>query len=134
MKYFLDTNVIIDMLKGKHSCMLKHFENIYSTDIYVPAIVVAELEYGAAHSVNYEKNKSLYEKFISNFSIIPFDRKCILPYGKIRQDLNAAGTPIGGNDMLIAATVVANNGILVTHNVGEFSRIKGLSLEDWTEE
>ena len=53
---------------------------------------------------------------------------------KIRQDLNAAGTPIGGNDMLIAATVVANNGILVTHTVGEFSRIKGLSLEDWTEE
>ena len=134
MKYFLDTNVIIDMLKGKHSCMLRHFENIYSTDIYVPAIVVAELEYGAAHSVNYEKNKSLYEKFISNFSIIPFDRKCSLPYGKIRQDLNTAGTPIGGNDMLIAATVVANNGILVTHNVGEFSRIKGLSLEDWTEE
>ena len=82
MKYFLDTNVIIDMLKGKHSCMLRHFENIDSTDIYVPAIVVAELEYGAAHSVNYEKNKSLYEKFISNFSIIPFDRKCSLPYGK----------------------------------------------------
>ncbi len=114
--------------------MLKHFENIYSTDIYVPAIVVAELEYGAAHSVNYEKNKSLYEKFISNFSIIPFDRKCSLPYGKIRQNLNAVGTPIGGNDMLIAATVVANNGILVTHNVGEFARIKGLAIEDWTEE
>ena len=58
----------------------------------------------------------------------------VCPMEKIRQDLNAAGTPIGGNDMLIAATVVANNGILVTHNVGEFSRIKGLSLEDWTEE
>ncbi len=65
MKYFLDTNVIIDMLKGKYSCMLNHFENTFSTDIYVPSIVVAELEYGAAHSANYEKNKSLYEKFIS---------------------------------------------------------------------
>ena len=62
MKYFLDTNVIIDMLKGKHSCMLRHFENIYSTDIYVPAIVVAELEYGAAHSVNYEKAVCPMEK------------------------------------------------------------------------
>jgi Predicted nucleic acid-binding protein, contains PIN domain len=134
LKYFLDTNVIIDMLKGKYSCMLNHFENTFSTDIYVPSIVVAELEYGAAHSANYEKNKSLYEKFISNFSIIPFDRKCCQPYGQIRQTLNSTGNPISGNDMLIAATVVANNGILVTHNVGEFSRVKGLSIEDWTEE
>ena len=61
MKYFLDTNVIIDMLKGKHPCMFKHFEKTYSTDIRIPAIVVAELEYGAAHSADYEKNKSLYE-------------------------------------------------------------------------
>ena len=134
MKYFLDTNVIIDMLKGKHPCMFKHFEKTYSTDIRVPAIVVAELEYGAAHSTDYEKNKSLYERFISNFVIIPFGKKCSKPYGKIRQDLNTAGTPIGGNDMLIAATVIANDGILVTHNVGEFSRIEGLVIEDWTKD
>ena len=89
MKYFLDTNVIIDMLRGKHPCMFRHFENTYSTDIYVPSVVVAELEYGAAHSADYEKNKSLYERFISNFAIIPFDKKCCKPYGKIRQDLNA---------------------------------------------
>ena len=134
MKYFLDTNVIIDMLKGKHPCMFRHFENTYSTDIYVPSVVVAELEYGAAHSADYEKNKSLYERFISNFAIIPFDKKCCKPYGTIRQDLNAAGTPIGGNDMLIAATVIANGGVLVTHNVGEFSRINNLAVEDWAKE
>ena len=51
-----------------------------------------------------------------------------------KADLNTAGTPIGGNDMLIAATVIANDGILVTHNVGEFSRIEGLVIEDWTKD
>lgn len=62
--------------------MFKHFEKIYSTDIRVPAIVVAELEYGAAHSTDYEKNKSLYERFISNFVIIPFEKNVVSHMGK----------------------------------------------------
>ena len=131
MKYFLDTNVIIDALKDKTELLRSHFEKVNSTDIYIPSIVIAELEYGALHSNNYERNKSLYELFIKEFAVIPFDRQCCESYGRIRQKLSEKGLVIGSNDMLIAATSIRYSAVLVTHNVREFSRIDGLVVEDW---
>ncbi|MBP5158312.1 MAG: PIN domain-containing protein [Treponema sp.] len=67
-----------------------------------------------------------------DFEIVPFSGKEAEAYGLIRQQLSADGTPIGGNDMLIAATALANDATVVTHNVKEFSKVKGLRIEDWT--
>ncbi len=131
MKYFLDTNVIIDALKGKSKNIRSHFENINSDEIYISSIVAAELEYGAAHSHDYEKNKNLYESFIANFEIISFDFLCREAYGSLRQELSSKGFIIGSNDMLIAATALTYGAILVTHNTREFERIPNLVLEDW---
>lgn len=131
MKYFLDTNVIIDALKGKSENIKNHFKNINPDEIYISSIVAAELEYGAAHSHNYEENKRLYEKFIANFEIIPFDFLCRQAYGSVRQELTSKGVIIGSNDMLIAAVALTYGAVLVTHNIKEFSRIKNLVLEDW---
>lgn len=131
MKYFLDTNVIIDMLKGKSESIKRHFEQADFGDVFVPAIVTAELEYGAAHSKNYETNRRLYEDFVKNFEIIPFDFSCRKTYGKLRHELTSKGLAIGSNDMLIAATAMTYGATLVTHNVGEFARINGLLIEDW---
>ncbi|WP_040843148.1 type II toxin-antitoxin system tRNA(fMet)-specific endonuclease VapC [Treponema saccharophilum] len=132
MKYFLDTNVIIDAIKNKSPCLKHHFEETYTTDIFVSSVVVAELEFGAAHSNYYSRNKALYEQFIKDFTIVPFEKRYCESYGELRQYLTKSGQVIGWNDMLIAATAIANSGILVTHNTAEFERIPNIQLEDWT--
>ena len=132
MKYFLDTNVIADSIRGKKQRLFDYFSRISASDIYVSAIVVAELEFGAAHSNDYAKNKRLYEDFITDFTVVPFEKSHSVVYGEIRHYLTAKGTPIGLNDMLIAATAIANDAVLVTHNTDEFARIPNIRLQDWT--
>ena len=131
MKYFLDTNVIIDAIRNRTPSVRRHFEEIYASDIFISSIVAAELEFGAAHSKDYLANKMLYEQFIRDFTIIPFVKDYCAVYGRIRHELTRTGWSIGLNDLLIAATAISGNGILVTHNTGEFERIPGIILEDW---
>lgn len=132
MKYFLDTNIIIYALNGKYPAILSHFQKIPSMSIVIPSIVLAEIEYGARKSVDYDKTISLYNAFTSTFESEDFSSKAAIEYGMIRASLEKSGKVIGANDMLIAATVLAEGGTLVTHNTKEFSRINSLSIEDWT--
>ena len=132
MNYFLDTNIIIYAIKNTYPNLVKKFEETPSYNIVVPAIVKAELEYGASKSANYKKTIDLYNKFINIYNIISFTDKETIFYGNIRTELERKGTLIGANDMLIAATVLSHNGVLVTHNVKEFSRISNFKIEDWT--
>ena len=76
---------------------------------------------------------SLYNFFTESFKTVAFSDKAIEEYGNIRTQLESCGNTISANDLIIASTVKANEGILVTHNVKEFERIKGLKVEDWTE-
>lgn len=130
MKYFLDTNIIVYAVKGMFPEIRKHFEQIPATSIVIPSIVCAELEYDARRSKDYAKTKALYDAFLREFLIVPFDKTAAKAYGKIRHQLEEQGAPIGPNDLVIAAT--AMGGCLVTHDVREFSRIEGLRIEDWT--
>ena len=82
-------------------------------------------------SNNPQKALQIQKTFVDQFVSLPFDDRCALIYGRLRADLANAGTPIGSNDLLIAAIALANDLILVTHNVREFSRVRGLKLEDW---
>ena len=132
MKYFLDTNTIIYSIKGTYPSMIEHFKNIPMESIVIPNIVVAEIEFGAYKSSNYNKNIKKYNEFINHFNKIGFDENAARIYGQIRSSLDKQGTPIGPNDLIIASIVIAENGILVTHNLKEFSRIKNLRIEDWT--
>jgi len=133
MIYFLDTNICIYHLNQTSQNVLDKFDEIGNENIKIPAIVSAELYYGASKSVKREYNLKRYNEFISWFEIVPFSHDASLIYGEIRTELERSGKIIGWNDMLIAATVIAKNGILVTNNTREFSRINGLILEDWTE-
>jgi tRNA(fMet)-specific endonuclease VapC len=108
-------------------------EDLDVSDIKISSIVAAELIYGAYKSAKVEYNLSRFKKFLSLYEIIPFDGNTVNIYGEIRAELERKGKVISGNDMLIAATVLVNNGILVTNNTNEFSRIDNLILEDWTE-
>lgn len=97
-------------------------------------MVKSELFYGAMRSNNVEKTIVKQQQFLNLFVSLPFDDAAALIYGRIRADLTALGTPIGPNDLQIAAIAMANNLILVTHNTNEFSRVNGLLLEDWESE
>ncbi len=132
MKYILDTNIIIYALKSKYENLRDHFFSIPADHIYIPSIVMAELEYGAMNSYDYDKSILPIRAFTNAFEKIDFTQNCAKEYGILRKHLKDAGQPIGGNDMLIAATALAENAVLVTHNTQEFSRIPKLLLEDWT--
>ncbi|MBR6198718.1 MAG: DUF4411 family protein [Spirochaetales bacterium] len=129
--FCLDTNVIIDATSTKNRHILSHFIEVDPNEIVIPAIVVAELEYGARHSRDYQGNISIIRDFIAPYRIVPFYEREAVAYGKIRQQLTADGKIIGANDMLIAATALAHNATVVTHNIKEFSRVSGVDLIDW---
>lgn len=132
MIYFLDTNIISYFLKGMYPSIQYHFRNIPAQSIIIPEIVMAEIEYGSQRSVSYDSTIRKYKAFTDLFEKAPFNNEASYHYGIIRSTLEKNGQPIGPNDLMIAATVLANNGILVTHNVREFSRINNLIVEDWT--
>ena len=132
MRYFLDTNICVYLLNDRFHNIRENMDDFDISRIKIPSIVAVELVYGAYKSQKVEYNLSRYEKFLSAYEIIPFDRAAGNIYGEIRVSLERKGQVIGSNDMLIAATVLANGGILVTNNIKEFSRINNLPLEDWT--
>ena len=129
--FYLDSNVIIDVIRGKYPNLMSHFKKYATSEIAVPSIVVAELEFGASHSDNYVKRRNQYLEVIAPYKIIPFTQKEAVAYGKIREQLSKDGSLIGPNDMLIAETALANDVTLVTHNTDEFSRVKNLKITDW---
>lgn len=133
MKYFLDTNIISYIIKGKYPKIIEHLKKVPAQSIVIPSIVKTELEFGARKSGNYEKIIIPYMQFLEPFDIKDFDSDASYFYGLIRQDLTEKGTLVGPNDLLIASIVLANNGTLITHNTKEFSRIEDLRIEDWTE-
>ena len=133
MKYYLDTNIIIYAMKNKYPNIMHHLKNISSESIVIPSIVMAEIEYGARKSIDYEKTMALYHKFTDVFEVATMDKISIITYGEIRSSLESEGKIIGPNDLIIASIVLSNDGILVTHNTEEFKRIQGLAIDDWCE-
>lgn len=129
--YLLDTNVCIMYLKGRSLSINNHIDNLEAEKIAVCSVVKAELFYGSMRSNNPQKSVSVQKRFLEQFISLPFDDSCAEIYGKIRADLAKGGTPIGSNDIQIASIALANNLIIVTHNVSELSRVEGLQIEDW---
>ncbi|WP_454754390.1 PIN domain-containing protein [Cupriavidus necator] len=128
MKYLLDANAIIAMLKGERT-MLERLRAHLPTDFGLPSIVAHELYYGAYKSQRAAANLARIEAL--QFEVVPFDAEDAQHAGEIRAQLAAAGTPIGPYDVLIAGQARARNLILVTHNVREFARVARLNVEDW---
>ena len=132
MKVMLDTNICIYIIKRKPESVLKHFLDYRVGDVGISSITLAELRYGVAKSKYKEKNAKALEEFTIPLEIVSFDEASALAYGEIRSALEAAGSPIGAIDMMIAAHAISLGVQLVTNNTREFSRIPGLTLLDWT--
>jgi tRNA(fMet)-specific endonuclease VapC len=130
----LDTNSFIDHLRrGPASKVTAKLAATPPGDVFLCSVVLAELIYGAMHSgaAYHAANLALVAKLRQQFVSLPFDDRAAEEYGIIRERLAALGTPIGPNDLMIAAIALANGMTLVTHNTSEFSRVPGLVIEDW---
>ena len=129
--WLLDTNVCIQFLKGTNTLLLQRFTAVPRQDKYLCSVVAAELFYGACKSRRVLENMARFEQFVARFPMLDFDLTAARHFSKIRADLAHRGTPIGPYDLQIAAIALAHGCTLVTHNIAEFSRVKGLVLEDW---
>ena len=134
MMYFVDTNTCIYFMNGKYSSVKETFLSISPKNIKIPSVVKAELLLGAYKSQTKEQTVKKVNSFLKPFEIIPFTDDITEEYAEIRAELELSGKTIGSNDYFIAATARSKKGILVTHNVDEFSRINNLEIEDWVKE
>ena len=131
MKYLLDTNVCINILKGKSEKIKKKISTLSNGNIVIPSIVRFELYYGAFKSFKKNKTMTILNEFLDIFQDIVFDSDCAKLCGELRANLESKGTPIGPYDLIIASITLFHNFMLVTHNTKEFSRIEKLQIEDW---
>ena len=129
--YYIDRNTYIYFDKNASSSLTTKLLSTSTTNIKIPATVAAELRLGCEKSAKREYNSQRLERFLSLYDVVPFDNDCSKVYAKIRAALELSGKIIGANDLIIAATVLCNNGTLITRNINEFSRISGLKFEDW---
>lgn len=132
MRYMLDTNICIHLIRHKPPEVLARFAALSVGDVSVSAITLAELWHGVSKSQYHERNQEALEGFLIPLIVAPFDYDAAVAYGIVRAALERQGTPIGALDTLIAAHALSLDVTLVSNNVREFSRVPGLSVVDWT--
>jgi len=134
VNYLLDTNAVIALLKNQPPGMRSRLRRVMSrgASIFVSSVVLYELWYGVARSGHRSENTERLRVFLSgDVSVVPFDEEDAVAAGDLRAELEAAGTPIGPYDLLIAAQALRIGATLVTSNVSEFARVPGLAWQDW---
>ena len=134
MKWMLDTNICIALIKQQPSQLLRNLNARKVGDVGISSITLTELEFGVAKNVQQEKNKAALEEFVIPLEIAPFDVAAAQFYGVVRTSLETRGTPIGSLDTLIAGHALSLGITLVTNNTKEFRRVPGLTLENWLNE
>ena len=135
MKYLFDTNICIYLINNKYDYLISKIVETGIEEIAVSTITIAELEYGIAKSktLHKEENRIALMEFLLPFKILSFEQTNAYEYGVIRSELQLQGKVIGNMDILIGAQAISNDLILVTNNVKEFKRIKGIKIENWIE-
>ena len=130
LKYLLDTNIVIYVIKQRPLQVLEVF-NKHHGRMAISSITLAELAHGAEKSTDISRNTAVVEDFVSRLTVLPYDDKAAWQYGNIRAALEKLGQPIGINDLHIAAQARSNGLTLITNNMREFERVPGLLLENW---
>jgi tRNA(fMet)-specific endonuclease VapC len=129
-RYLLDTNIISDLIRHPQGKAARRIARAGDDNICTSIIVAAELRYGCAKSGSIRLLKAV-EDLLGEIAVLPFDVPADADYGRIRSELEAAGKPVGGNDLLIAAHARAIGATVVTANTDEFKRVPGLTVENW---
>ncbi|WP_019571055.1 type II toxin-antitoxin system VapC family toxin [Thioalkalivibrio sp. ALE11] len=131
MRYMLDTNICIYIMKRRPPEVHERLRHVPVGDVGLSAVVVAELRYGVRRSHYRERSEAALERFLVFTKVCDWPEEATEHYADIRAELERAGTPIGSNDLLIAAHARATNAVLVTNNGREFDRVPGLQAENW---
>ena len=133
MRYLLDTNICIYVIKHKPEKVFQKLQTIHPEDVCISSVTYAELVHGVEKSIAVEKNRLALSMLLANMEILDFDVDAADCYGKIRAGLEKNGTPIGPLDMMIAGHAQSLGYTIVTNNVKEFSRVAALKIENWAE-
>ena len=131
MKFLLDTNICIYLIKQKPQEVIQRFNTHQVGDLGVSSITVAELEFGVQKSQFPKKNQRALTQFLLPLQIADFDNAAAIVYGNVRSALEKKGTSIGSLDTLIAAHALSLQVSLITNNVKKFSRVQNLKLDNW---
>ena len=131
-QYLIDSNIWIYAMNGRYPSVREVLAPLPVEAVFLSDIVLGELAYGWENSSQPTSTRRKVEKFLAHFPRISTDEATAKTYGQIRQALQSKGTPIGMNDLWIAAQAVAHKMILVTNNSREFERVQGLKIENWT--
>ncbi len=130
MGFLLDTNIVSDLIRNPQGRVATQIDAVGVDNVCTSIVVAAELRYGAVRRAS-ARIAGLVEGLLTRLDVLPFETPADTVYGEIRVQLERAGTPIGPNDLLIAAHALALGHTLVTDNEREFSRIKSLTIENW---
>ncbi|WP_280571170.1 type II toxin-antitoxin system VapC family toxin [Chromohalobacter sp. 296-RDG] len=128
--YLLDTNIVSALVRDPQGQVARRIADVGEHAIATSSIVAAELRFGA-HKRGSKRLTHQVETLLDALTILPFESPADRYYAQIRCHLERVGTPIGPNDLLIAAQALSEQRILVTANLGEFRRVEGLSVENW---
>ena len=130
MRHLLDTNIVSDLVRNPQGRIAARIAEVGEDTVCTSVIVAAELRFGAEKRAS-ERLTAQLERVLGALQILPFEAPADAAYGRLRAELERAGTPIGGNDMLIAAHAIAAGCAVVTGNTSEFGRVSGLSVLNW---
>ena len=133
MRYMLDTNICIYVIKHKPETVFQKLQNTNPEDVCISSVTYAELVHGVEKSIAVEKNRLALSMLLANMEILDFGVDAAEGYGKIRADLEKKGTAIGSLDMMIAGHAQSLGYTVVTNNVKEFSGVSALRIENWAE-
>ena len=133
MLVLLDTNICIHLINRRSGFerILRRLSGRSFGEICISAITVSELRYGVAKSARRSENAATLDEFLSRFELLDYPVDAAATYGRTRTGLERAGTPIGNNDLLIAAHALAIGARVATSNASEFERVTGLKVLDW---
>lgn len=126
--YMLDTDIASYIIKSSDEALISKLDSVPQDSLSISCIVASKLHYWIA---NRPRIGAQIHKFLSMVDIQPFDQDDAIIYGDVRRQLQVDGTPIGANDMLIAAHALSRGSILVTNNIKHFQYVKGLKVENW---
>ena len=130
--YLLDTNICIYLINERSSRVLEKLVSLDPAEVAISSVTLAELQYGVEKSEARERNAKALDMFVVPMEVLPVDAEAARAYGGVRADLERRGKPIGGMDLMIAAHALSARATLVTNNTREFTRVRGLLVENWT--